>query len=336
MDTGFAPIGRTILSLILSCAGIACAQNSGPASASAGSASMSSAVGSAGAADYSASSSLSDVGVSASVSNVGVNAVASGVLANAAPGGRGGRESSASIGNSGFSGKSSTGWGQSSSTSTAAVTPSASTGHTSLSALQGAASSGAGTAKQLRQAGLRMAASQHAMAAHGPKGNELEPSLSAKISPGKGAVQSSGGEATSAGGGSGSGNGRFSTDFPDSTRNTAAVNPSGFGNDNLFVFEPSLKEGFPDLAEYEFLKPTLHVSGARSFRGTQQQEDLYRRINRRLNEYKQAEVPKNGLKKEKRSQSPMGGGLGNPFGSRTSTTSAEEKLNKRLNPGPSF
>ena len=108
----------------------------------------------------------------------------------------------------------------------------------------------------------------------------------------------------------------------------AVINPPDLANDGLFVFSPAVSEGFPDLANYQFLQPTFHVSGGGSSQGGgRQKEDLYRRIEQRLKEYREAETPKNnGLKTEKRSHSSD---FDNPFGSKTS---AEDKLNKLVKP----
>ena len=88
---------------------------------------------------------------------------------------------------------------------------------------------------------------------------------------------------------------------------------------SLFAFEPGLPEGFPDLNDYRFLRPSFHVEGATS--STQQKEDRYRRIQQRLTEYKEAETPKNGLKTKGRSRS---NGLGKPSGRKT--PNREDKL----------
>jgi hypothetical protein len=333
MDMGFALTRRLIFSLVLISAGIVSAQNAsvlpptggGTSSSMTGSATSSGSSGSS-AVNSSVSGAAPSAASSASVSNVTVNSVSSAVVANGLVAGQSGGRSAGSGGNFGqISGD----WGHSTSISKAGVKQGASGGHA-------AGISGAPSAKQLRQAGVSVSASQRALAKSSTTGNRPEslPS-SAKSFRGNGTAQSNGGGGASSGGGGGSsGGGQSVADFPDSTKNSATVNPPDSTNANLFAFQPAVASGFPDLSDYQFLQPTLHVRGSGSS-GAQQKEDLYRRIERRLTDYKEADAPKTGLKPKKHSHL----GSSNPFAPRTTTrttTSAEEKLNKRTNPGTSF
>jgi hypothetical protein len=95
--------------------------------------------------------------------------------------------------------------------------------------------------------------------------------------------------------------GNYSQNFPDSTKNAALISPPDSANNAVFKFDPNFGDrGFPDLADYQFLKPTLHVGGMKS--GGHQEEDLYRRIERRIKEYREASsatAKSNGLEKNK-------------------------------------
>lgn len=75
------------------------------------------------------------------------------------------------------------------------------------------------------------------------------------------------------------------------------------------AFEPSVVGEFPDLSKRPFLKPTLHVGMQSS--SSEQKEDLYRRIERRLEAYQKAESKSvsNGLKADKLSGSTSKGSL---------------------------
>jgi hypothetical protein len=332
MDTGFTPTRRIVLSLILGCAGIAVGQNGSVLPPSGGS-SMSSAAGSSGfgSVDYSVSSSLPVVGTGSSLSNVGVNATPSAVVASSLAGSQGGGRSSApNAAANRLSSSSLNGWNHSSSTPATGASRSESSTRDFLTTLRAAAkaSPSAGAAKQLPQSALSLAAMKS-----GLTGNKLESALaSKKVSPGKATADLSGAqEATSGRGGSGGGNGTYAGGFPDSTKNTALVNPTDLANNPLFVFAPYVSTGFPDLSEYQFLKPTLRVRGERSSLGGLEREDLYRRIERRLKEYREAEAPKNGLKPQKRSYPSS---FENPFAEKP--TSAEDKLNKLPNSGLSY
>ncbi|HTY85254.1 MAG TPA: hypothetical protein VMB19_13615 [Silvibacterium sp.] len=115
------------------------------------------------------------------------------------------------------------------------------------------------------------------------------------------------------GGGAGGG-GTYTSDFPDSTKNTAVISPPDLGATPLFSFEPKVGEDFPDLTQREFLKPSLDVRGT-SATG-QNDEDPYERIERRLNEYRarmyKAQGMKTGLKQDKLS----GAALSDPLARR--------------------
>jgi hypothetical protein len=111
------------------------------------------------------------------------------------------------------------------------------------------------------------------------------------------------------------GGGQYTTDFPDSTKNTGMVSPPDLGNVSPFVFSTEIASGFPDLSQREFLRPTYRV-GLESSRA-QQTEDLYERIERRLKEYQEAanngKTAKNGLKADHAGSS----GLKNPYEKRS-------------------
>lgn len=275
---------------------------------------MSSAAGATGgrSVDYSVSGSLSMVATDSAVTNVSVNATPSVLLANTSSGSQRGAKSSArksAVGSEGSSSTSAAGSSGSGSLKRGLRTPA----HTFS-----ATSPSAGTSTSLQQYVLSAASKQSGLSGH-----SLESSLaSANLSSGR--APSDQGEDSSSGSGPGAEGGTYSTDFPDSTKDTAVVSPPDSANNALFVFEPHVSEGFPDLADYQFLRPTLHVGGGKSSGGDQQKEDLYRRINRRLNAYRQAEVPGKSLK---------GDHPQNPF---AKPASSADKLNKLSNFGPSF
>ena len=96
------------------------------------------------------------------------------------------------------------------------------------------------------------------------------------------------------------GGGSYIKDFADSTKSTAVISPPDPGNAPVFTFSPTVGGEFPDLADYEFLRPTLHVRSQAS--GMEQKEDLYQRIEHRLAGYRQqtTKAPiSNGLEKDK-------------------------------------
>jgi hypothetical protein len=81
-----------------------------------------------------------------------------------------------------------------------------------------------------------------------------------------------------------SGGESYTTDFPDSTKGTAQVSPPDPAGTPLFSFDTTMDTEFPDLAQREFLVPTLHVGAE----GTEQkkEQDLYKRIEQRLESYR--------------------------------------------------
>jgi hypothetical protein len=111
------------------------------------------------------------------------------------------------------------------------------------------------------------------------------------------------------------GGGQYTTDFPDSTMNTAQLSPADPNNTPLFSFEPKVATEFPDLADYEFLRPTLHIETESATQGTE--EDLYQRIERRLRGYREDGTPKNGLTPAKLRQSRATENPFSPFFSQT-------------------
>ena len=109
--------------------------------------------------------------------------------------------------------------------------------------------------------------------------------------------------------------GQYTTDFPDSTRNTALLSPPDPDNTSVFIFEPKVTIEFPDLADHEFLRPTLHMETESATQRTE--EDLYQRIERRLREYREDGTPKNGLTPAKLRQSRATENPFSPFFSQT-------------------
>ena len=114
--------------------------------------------------------------------------------------------------------------------------------------------------------------------------------------------------------------GQYSADFPDSTKNTALVSPPDLGNTSPFTFQPVIARGFPDLSDYQFLRPHLHVA-PKSMR-EKEREDVYARVERMLAESrtglgKQPGI-KAGLKEDKLA------------GSALKTSSSRRKLDQGL------
>jgi hypothetical protein len=328
MGTEFTLARRLALSLIFSCAGIACGQNASVLPPSgAGSMSSSSGSGGFGAVDYSSSASLPVISTDSSVANAGVSATpsaltASDLAASQAGGGSSAHQSAQHLGSS-LSG------GNQSPSATSASRSGSSRGG-SLNGLRGAASASSNRsgARQSLHSGQGVAARESSLTGY----RSGSSATGAKLSSGQAKAGLSEEVAARSVSGSAAGSGQYPTGFPDSTKNMAVISPPDLGNDSLFVFSPAVSEGFPDLANYQFLQPTFHVSGGGASQGGgRQKQDLYRRIERRLKEYREAETPKNnGLKTEKRSKSSD---LDNPFGRKTS---AEDKLNKLSNPDSSF
>jgi hypothetical protein len=82
--------------------------------------------------------------------------------------------------------------------------------------------------------------------------------------------------------GAAGGRAAYSESFPDSVEGTALLSPPDDDGSDLFVFEPRMSVGFPDFAEREFIRPTLHVSAASS--GSSQKQDIYERLEQRLHD----------------------------------------------------
>jgi len=91
----------------------------------------------------------------------------------------------------------------------------------------------------------------------------------------------------------------------------ALLSPPDPGTTSVFSFSPSTTHAFPDLADYQFLKPDLHGGNLFSSR-EKKEEDLYRRIESRLRGYQEASYSKNGLKKTKKKSSTPSA-FENPF-----------------------
>lgn len=308
--------GRIVFGLILSCAGVAAAQNvvSVP-EANTNISLTTSQGGGASPTDYSVQSGLQGVDVQSRVSgvNVNANAMASGGSSGSQGGGGGRSGSRGAMGGSstGFS-TSRTGKSSQSPSSLSSHGGNASRGSKALSA----ASALSSATPAMKASGLNAFAAQSLAA-----GSGRQAILSRKAE-----------ESEMSGLGSGMiSSGTYIADFSDSTRGTGVISPPDMSNDLLFSFEPGVDYGFPDLANHQFLKPTIHVRGAKSSRGTRGQEDLYTRIERRLQEYKEAEIPKNGLKKEKKST--HFGGSSNPFAKKPTEG---DKLNKTLGSSLTF
>src|SRR5262249_8380997 len=126
---------------------------------------------------------------------------------------------------------------------------------TSSSGVNGNASlASASASKQAAASRLHSSASPHS--AFG-SAHELT-SLAAESSHGSASIRSSVTAHGSLGGVSGSsgGGGRYTNDFPDSTKNMAVISPPA-SDASLFAFEPGLPEGFPDLNDYRFLRPSF-------------------------------------------------------------------------------
>ncbi len=326
MSKEFTLALRIALSLIFSFAGIASSQNTSVLPPS-GAGSMSSSTGSGGfgAVDYSSSASLPVVSTNSSVADAGVNATPSALTASdLAGGGSSAHQSPPHLG------PALSGGNQSPSNSATSAWRSGSSRGGSLNSLRAAtsASSNGSGARQSSHSGQGVAAMESGLTGY-KSGSSAN---GAKVSSAQAKAGLSEEKEARSSSGSAAGSGAYANGFPDSTKNIAVINPPDLGSDSLFVFSPAISEGFPDLANYQFLQPTFHVSGGGASQGGgRQKQDLYRRIERRLKEYREAETPKNnGLKTEKRSKSSD---LDNPFGRKTS---AEDKLNKLSNPDSSF
>lgn len=330
MSKEFTLARRIALSLIFSFGGIASSQNTSVLPPS-GAGSMSSSTGSGGfgAVDYSSSASLPVVSTNSSVADAGVNATPSALTASdfavsQAGGGSSAPQSTRQLGSPLGGGN------QSPSNLATSASRSGFSRGGSLNGLRAAASASStrSGARQSLHSGQGVAAMESGLTGY-KSGSSAN---GAKVSSARATAGLSEEKEARSSSGSAAGSGAYANGFPDSTKNIAVINPPDLGSDSLFVFSPAISEGFPDLANYQFLQPTFHVSGGGASQGGgRQKQDLYRRIERRLKEYREAETPKNnGLKTEKRSKSSD---LDNPFGRKTS---AEDKLNKLSNPDSSF
>ena len=127
----------------------------------------------------------------------------------------------------------------------------------------------------------------------------------------------------------------YSMDFPDSTKNTALLSPPDPAGTPLFSFDPTMNTEFPDLAEREFLVPTLHVGALSS--GSPKKLDLYQRIQERLERYQaESETKRKGMQQgssgaRRASENPFSK---NPFSNESSVKNGLEK--KRSITEPSF
>ena len=148
-----------------------------------------------------------------------------------------------------------------------------------------------------------------------PTGSGLKTlaSMSSGSVPGKSNSDKEGDEDSEVGGGAGGG-GTYTSDFPDSTKNTAVISPPDLGATPLFSFEPKVGEDFPDLTQREFLKPSLDVRGT-SATG-QNDEDPYERIERRLNEYRARMYKAQGMKTGSKQDKLSGAALSDPLARR--------------------
>jgi hypothetical protein len=98
--------------------------------------------------------------------------------------------------------------------------------------------------------------------------------------------------------------------------------------DQLFAFEPMFSTGFPDLADREFLVPSLHVKGPSS--GLENKLDVYQRIEQRLRNDRN-ELQKKGMQQGKHGS---GSASKNPFSSESTEKNRLEKKPSTF--GPSF
>lgn len=315
MVPSFSRTGPILLSLGLSCAVLAAGQSSSATPTVPGAMSSSgSASNGFGSVDYSVSA-----GVTSTVSSAVNGAVLNSQSARS--GGGSGRGSAVPS-------MSGTTAGESSMSSAAGYTPPGGAAGRTSQGTHGTSLTTAAGSKQALRSGLSVSSSQASALESAMKGNRLESSLAAQGASGTGLRRSSAAEQTQLKGPSGSqeGGGAYADGFPDSTRNTGGVSPPDPGT-SLFVFDTSFGRGFPDLADYQFLRTSFRVAG-RGSSGAQDKEDLYRKIEDRLKEYRDAEKPKKQHKTEQRTSSSA---FGSSYSSKS--TSVEDKLNKRLNHG---
>jgi hypothetical protein len=98
--------------------------------------------------------------------------------------------------------------------------------------------------------------------------------------------------------------------------------------DQLFAFDPMFSPGFADLADREFLVPSLHIKGPSS--GFEKKLDVYQRIEQRFRDHRD-EPPKNGMQQGKHGS---GSASKHPFSSESTEKNRLEK--KPSTSGPSY
>jgi hypothetical protein len=128
-----------------------------------------------------------------------------------------------------------------------------------------------------------------------------------------------GSQSTKGGAGGSGGSGGYTTDFPDSTKGTAVISPPDSASIPMFHFEPTIASDWPDLADREFLIPSLHVGGPSSEAREKLSQNLYERIEQRLREY-EGNPEKKGLHGEKNGLAPT-----NPFSQERELSNGLEK-----------
>lgn len=271
-----------------------------PGSTSALSLSPASSVGGS-AVNYSLPANDPSVAVSGAVTNVTVDAVSGALSQNGASGGGGGSARRSPNGNP-----------MAAASASSATGPHGAASRSELRAL----------AKNLPASSLASIGLQHSVTADSSSAHALG-SLSA--SAGNSLSQASGGlndKAYTSASAGGANNPTYTSDFPDSTQNTAVLSPAVNSDSPIAEFNPQVAAHFPDLSTYQFLKPTLTVRGGKS--SARQEEDLYKRIERRLNDYREAEMPAKGMKPSGMKQSnPFPNPFANPFGAKTSDKSED-------------
>ena len=249
-----------------------------------------------GAVDASAGGSAISGATKASVSNTSLSSISSSGLMGGAAGGQGSAKGS------------STGIGSSFQISSAAWRGGSEFGGAARGTARSSAKTSAGNLESARMAGAQQLG--RGMSASSAQKSAITSALASgkagtaqgsTNAPAQGLLAQSGNEEESGAPGKGtaaSGAGAYSPDFPDSTKNTGLISPPDASTTSLFAFGAPVSHEFPDLSEHEFLRPTLHVGGGSG--GERKKEDLYRRIERRLQEYREADTLNNGLETGKR------------------------------------
>ena len=302
MRKGFAPGRWIIFAVVFGCACVAWSQAADSGLPSGALSSTTGSGGSAGSPVFGAvdaslpgGSAIGDA-TKASVSNTSLSSISSSGLMGGAAGGQGsGKGSSTGIGSS-FQ-ISSAAWRGGSEFGGAARGTARSSAKTSAGNLESARMAGA---QQLGR-GMSASSAQKSAITSALASGKVGTALGSTNAPAQGLLAQSGNKEESEApsiGKTSSGAGTYSSDFPDSTKNTGVISPPDASTTSVFTFGASVSHEFPDLTEYEFLRPTLHVGGGSG--GEQKKEDLYRRIERRLQEYREADTLKNGLEMGKR------------------------------------